>query len=130
MMNTCEAPVTGCSGLMGCGGRLCRNMRSAMTKMSISRAVTDELGQPDYGNIEKSGVLCGFITRLPPASSPNLAIPGISSSSSSNVRLTVVASTLSPQAGDIVDCAGEMYTVELQLGGTPTRFSLIETEGN
>ncbi len=117
MMNTCGNAIAECTGLAGCGGRLCRNMRHALSRMEFVRRVSE--------NESKNCVLCGFITKLRPPSDPKYAVPGILGTAS-NVRLTVVSSSEAPAVGDTVYADGKCYCVQSQLSELPVRFSLIE----
>ncbi len=126
-MGVCETPIADCTGLAGCGGRLCRNMRHALSKMEFTSRALNEFGEED-GNAEvKNCTLCGFITKLRSPSDPSCAIPGIMGTAS-NVRLTVVASSTVLKVGDIIRTGDRSYRVESQLSELPVRFSLIETE--
>lgn len=126
MIRPCENALMDCTGLAGCGGRLCRNMRHALSKMEFERYTLNEFGE-DTGEEPKKGTLCGFITKLSPPSDPAYAIPGILGTAS-NVRLTVVSSTTALEVNDIVYANGKCYRVQLQLSELPVRFSLVESE--
>lgn len=123
-MNVCENPVGACTGLMGCGGRLCRNMRHALSPMEVLCFERDEMGEIISEEAEKKRI-CGFITKLPPPSDPDCAIPGIRGTAS-NVRLTVVSSEVPLKVGDTVMAGDKIYSVQLQLSDLPVRYSLVE----
>ncbi len=127
MMGICENAIADCTGLAGCGGRLCRNMRHSLSRMKFMRYLSDESEEAKIDSEPMKGELCGFITKLPSPSDPSYAVPGILGEAS-NVRLTVVSSSSALKVGDIV-CAGEKnYFVQSQLSELPVRFSLFETE--
>lgn len=125
MMGVCENPIAACTGLAGCGGRLCRNMRHSLSKMEFVRYETDEMGEIVASEKPLKGVLCGFITKLRAPSDPSCAVPGIMGDAS-NVRLTVVSSGVALRVGDIVRTGEKSYHVQSQLSELPVRFSLIE----
>lgn len=124
-MTPCENYIEGCTGLAGCGGRLCRNMRSFLSKMEFTRLNVNELGERDESAEPVKGILCGFITKLRAPSDPSCAIPGIMGAAS-NVRLTVVASSQPLRVNDLVKTADRIYCVQLQLSELPVRYSLVE----
>ncbi len=126
-MGVCENAIAQCTGLAGCGGRLCRNMRNALSRMEYLHCEKDEMGEMLKDTLTK-GILCGFITKLRPPSDPSYAVPGILGEAS-NVRLTVVSSADALQVGDIVLTGDKRYCVQSQLSDLPVRFSLVETEG-
>ncbi len=123
-MNLCENPVGGCTGLVGCGGRLCRNMRHALSQMEALCFERDETGEIISNEAVKKRI-CGFITKLPPPSDPDCAIPGIRGTAS-NVRLTVVSCEAPLKVGDTVIAGEKAYSVQLQLSDLPVRYSLVE----
>ncbi len=125
MMGVCEDIIAGCTGLAGCGGRLCRNMRHSLSKMDFLRYPTDEMGEANENASPLIGKLCGFITKLRSPSDPSYAIPGIMGEAS-NVRLTVVSSSVALKVGDIVRTEEKNYLVQSQLSELPVRFSLLE----
>lgn len=124
-MSVCENAIADCTGLAGCGGRLCRNMRHSLSKMDFIRYRTDEMGETDTSENPVKGVLCGFITKLRAPSDPSCAVPGIMGDAS-NVRLTVVSSGMPLEVGDIVSTGEKSYCVQSQLSELPVRFSLLE----
>lgn len=125
-MSVCDNAIAQCTGLAGCGGRLCRNMRSALSRMEYLHCETDEMGERLSDTVIR-GALCGFITKLRPPSDPSYAVPGILGEAS-NVRLTVVSCSEALQVGDIVMTGEKSYRVQSQLSDQPVRFSLVETE--
>ncbi len=124
-MTPCEDYIEGCTGLAGCGGRLCRNMRGFLSKMEFTRPAVNTFGEQDETVEPEKGKLCGFITRLRPPSDPSCAIPGIIGTAS-NVRLTVVASSRPLRVNDIIRVDDRFYCVQLQLSELPVRYSLVE----
>lgn len=126
-MNTCQNAIADCTGLAGCGGRLCRNMRASLSKMEFTHRTLNEFGEPEENAKSAIGTLCGFITKLRAPSDPSCAIPGIMGAAS-NVRLTVVSSTTALKVGDLVQAGDRLYCVQSQLSELPVRFSLVETE--
>ncbi len=126
-MTTCQNAIADCTGLAGCGGRLCRNMRASLSKMEFTHRSLNEFGELEENTESVNGTLCGFITKLRAPSDPSCAIPGIMGAAS-NVRLTVVASTAPLQVSDLVSTGDKLYRVESQLSELPVRFSLVETE--
>ncbi len=125
MRGVCENPIADCTGLAGCGGRLCRNMRASLSVMEFSRYPLNEFGEADISAEPFCGKLCGFITKLAAPSDPSYAVPGIRGTAS-NVRLTAVSFSEPLRVGDFVKAEEKEYLVQLQLSELPVRFSLIE----
>lgn len=108
---TCDSPIKDKDGLYGCGARLCRNMRHALTKMKVTRGETE-------------GWICGFLTLLP-LKSENYAVEGIRADPS-RVHLTAVSSTFPVKAGDVIDTERGVFTVEMELDRFSMRYALTE----